>query len=64
MVGAVSRTLQIPVLSEILSALAITRQYDEFIRGIFRPGPICYFIGFSIVFICLTIISLGSRRFA
>ena len=64
MVGAVSRTLQIPVLSEILSALAITRQYDEFIRGIFRPGPICYFIGFSIVFICLTIISLGRRRFA
>lgn len=64
MVGAVSRTLQIPVLSEILSALDITRQYDEFIRGIFRPGPICYFIGFSIVFICLTIISLGRRRFA
>jgi ABC-2 type transport system permease protein len=64
MVGAVSRTLQIPVLSEVLSALAITRQYDEFIRGIFRPGPICYFIGFSIVFICLTVISLGKRRFA
>jgi ABC-2 type transport system permease protein len=64
MIGAVSRTIQIPVVSEILSALAITRQYDEFIRGIYRPGPICYFVGFSIVFIYLTIFSLGRRRFA
>jgi ABC-2 type transport system permease protein len=63
MAGAFSRTLQIPVISDILSALAITRQYDEFIRGIFRPGPIFYFIGFSVVFVCLAVFSLGRRRF-
>jgi ABC-2 type transport system permease protein len=63
MAGAFSRTVQLPVLSDIISALAITRQYDEFIRGVFRLGPIVYFISFSAVFIFLAILSLGSRRF-
>lgn len=61
--GGVGRTLQLPVVSQVLSALAVTRQYDEFIRGIFRPGPIVYFIGFSVVFVCFAIISLDRRRF-
>ena len=64
MAGAFSRSLQIPVISQVLSALALTRQYDEFIRGIFRPGPLVYFIGFSAVFLCLSIISLDRRRFS
>jgi ABC-2 type transport system permease protein len=63
MAGAFSRTLQIPVISPILQALAITRQYDEFTRGILRLGPICYFVGFSVVFVYLAIVSLGRRRF-
>jgi ABC-2 type transport system permease protein len=63
MAGAFSRSLDIPVISQILTALALTRQYDEFIRGVFRPGPVVYFIGFSVIFICLSIISLGRRRF-
>jgi len=62
MAGAVSRSLQVPLISQALSALALTRQYDEFIRGIFRPGPVVYFIGFSVVFLCLAIISLDRRR--
>jgi ABC-2 type transport system permease protein len=64
MAGAFSRSLQIPVISEILSALALTRQYDEFIRGVFRPGPVVYFIGFSAVFVSLAVLNLGRRRFA
>ena len=64
MAGAFSRSLQIPVISQVLSALALTRQYDEFIRGIFRPGPVVYFIGFSAVFLCLSMISLDRRRFS
>ena len=64
MAGAFSRSLQLPVISQVLSALALTRQYDEFIRGIFRPGPLVYFIGFSVVFLCLSIISLDRRRFS
>ncbi len=63
MAGAVSRSVQLPVVSQVLSALALTRQYDEFIRGIFRPGPVMYFVGFSVVFLCLAIISLDRRRF-
>jgi ABC-2 type transport system permease protein len=63
MAGAFSRTLEIPVLSQLLSALALTRQYDEFIRGIFRPGPVVYFIAFSAVFLCLSVVSIGRRRF-
>lgn len=62
MAGAVSRSLPIPVVSQVFSALALTRQYDEFIRGIFRPGPVVYFVGFSVVFLCLAIISLERRR--
>jgi ABC-2 type transport system permease protein len=63
MVGAVSRTIQLPVMSQVLSALAITQQYDELIRGILRPGPIIYFVSFSTVLICLTIFVLARRRF-
>lgn len=63
MAGAFSRSVQVPVLSEILSALAITRQYDEFIRGIFRPGPIVYYLSFAVVFLFMTVISVSARRF-
>ncbi len=63
MAGAVSRTVQISIVSQLLSALAITQQYDELIRGILRPGPILYFVCFSAVMICLTTISLARRRF-
>lgn len=63
MVGAFSRAIQVPVISQIFSALAITRQYDEFIRGIFRPGPVVYFFGFILISLSLSIISLNRRRF-
>ena len=32
--GGVSRSLQVPVISQIFSALAVTRTYDEFVRGV------------------------------
>jgi ABC-2 type transport system permease protein len=63
MAGAVSRSVQAPVISQVLTALAVTRQYDEFIRGIFRPGPVVYFVGFAVVFLCLAVISLDRRRY-
>jgi ABC-2 type transport system permease protein len=62
--GSVGRSLQVPIVSQVFSALALTRQYDQFIRGIFRPGPVVYFVGFSVVFLCLAIVSLDRRRFA
>ena len=63
MLGALGRAVRVPILSEILSALVITKQYDEFIRGVFRLGPILYFIGFSVVALYLAIFALGRRRF-
>jgi ABC-2 type transport system permease protein len=61
--GAISRTIQIPVLSQLFSSLAVASRYDEFVRGILRPGPIIYFISVSSIFVCLTIFSFERRRF-
>jgi ABC-2 type transport system permease protein len=63
LIGVFSRSIQTPVISDIMSALAITRQYDEFIKGIFRMGPIVYFVGFIVMFLSLSIFSLERRRF-
>lgn len=63
MAGTASRAVTLPGISELLGALAITQQYDELIRGILRPSPIAYFVSFSAIMICLTIVSLMRRRF-
>lgn len=64
LIGVFSRSMQIPFLSDVLSALAITKQYDVFIKGVFSLGPIVYFIGFIVVFITLSVFSLEKRRFS
>jgi ABC-2 type transport system permease protein len=64
LIGVFSRSVQTPVISDILSALAITKQYDAFIKGVFSLGPIVYFIGFIVVFITLSVFSLERRRFS
>ncbi len=63
MLSSFGRSLTIPVVSQVLSALSLIVRYDEFIRGIFRLGPICYYIGFSVVFIYFAMISLEHRRY-
>jgi len=63
MIGALARTVNVAILTPALSALVITKQYDEFVRGVFRLGPIIYFIGFSVVSLYLAIISVGKRRY-
>lgn len=60
--GALSRSIQIPILAQIFSSLAVASRYDEFVRGILRPGPIVYFISVSSIFLCLTIFSYERRR--
>jgi ABC-2 type transport system permease protein len=64
LIGVFSRSVQTPVISDILSALAITRQYDAFIKGVFSLGPIAYFIGFIVIFITLSVFSFEGRRFS
>jgi ABC-2 type transport system permease protein len=63
LIGVFSRSLKLPVISELFSALAVTRQYDEFIRGILRPGLVVYFLGFIVIFLTLTVFSLERRRY-
>lgn len=62
MMGSFTKSLQVPVLSQVLSALSVTVRYDEFIRGIFRPGPVCYYLGYSGLFLFLAVKNLERRR--
>lgn len=63
MLLSLSKSVSIPVITPLLSALAITRRYDEFTRGILRMGPICYYVGVTVIFVFLTVINLKRRRF-
>lgn len=62
MLGSLAKSLQVPVVSQVLSALAITVRYDEFIRGIFRPGPVCYYLGYSVLSLFLAVKNLERIR--
>lgn len=64
MLSSFSKSIDVPVLKEILSALAISARYDEFIRGIFRPGPVSYYICYAAVFLFLTITNIKRRQLA
>ena len=62
MMASFSRSLQVPVLNDILGAVAITTRYDEFTRGIFRAGPVCYYLAYVGVMLFLTVKNLERRR--
>ena len=62
MLASFSRSLPIPVFSDILAALALTTRYDEFTRGIFRAGPVVYYLAYIVVMIFLTIKNMERRR--
>lgn len=62
MLNSFSRSLDVPVLSQVLSALSITTRYDEFVRGVFRPGPVCYYLVFAAVSLFLTVKNMKRRR--
>jgi len=62
-IGSLSATVKIPVISEILSALAITTYYEAFTKGIFSLGPIVYYISASVFFIFLAIQIVQGKRY-
>jgi len=64
MLSSFSKSIDVPVLKQILSALAISARYDEFIRGIFRPGPVSYYICYAAVFLFLTVTNIKRRQLA
>jgi ABC-2 type transport system permease protein len=64
MLASFSKSIEVPVLKQILSALAISARYDEFIRGVFRPGPVSYYICYAAVFLFLTVTNIKRRQLA
>lgn len=62
MLASLSKSMTVPVLKDIISALAVSERYDEFIRGIFRPGPVGYYICFASVFMYLTVKNVRRRQ--
>ena len=62
MMSAFSRSMQVPIIAPVLRAMSITLRYDEFIRGIFRLGPVCYYIGYSIIFLFFAGKNMQRRR--
>jgi ABC-2 type transport system permease protein len=62
MLSSFSKSVEVPVLKEVLSALAVSERYDEFIRGVFRPGPVSYYICYASVFMFFTVMNIKRRR--
>jgi len=62
MLNSFTRSVDIPVITEVLSALAITTRYEEFTLGVFRLGPICYYLAFAAVALFLTVKNVERRR--
>ena len=59
-----TKSLSIPVVTPVLSAIAITMRYDEFTLGILHLGPIVYYLGITLIFLLLTVKNMQKRRFA
>ncbi len=62
MLSSFTKSVEVPVLKEILSALAVSALYDEFIRGVFRSGTVSYYICYASVFMFLTVMNIKRRR--
>jgi ABC-2 type transport system permease protein len=62
LLAAFTKSLQIPFITPVLRALAITMRYDEFTRGILSPGPIAYYLALSCLALLYTVKALELRR--
>lgn len=62
--ASVTKSLSIPVLTPILSAVSITTRYDDFTLGVLSAGPVVYYAAFAAVCVFLTVKNLERRRFA
>lgn len=60
--GSLAKATQVSTIKSLLSWFSITVRYEEFTRGIFRLGPIVYYLCFSMVFIYLTVKNLEKRQ--
>ena len=58
-----TKSLSIPVLTPLLSAVALTVRYDEFTLGVLSLGPVFYYIGITVIFLLLAVLNMKKRRF-
>ena len=63
LLSSFARSFQLPILTPVLRALAITIRYDEFTRGILRPGPVAYYLAVTSLSILFTVKALELRRY-
>lgn len=61
--SSLSKAFRIPVLTPVLSALAVTSRYDDFTLGLLSLGPVVYYLAFTGVCLYLTTKNLERRRF-
>lgn len=58
-----TKSLSVPIITPLLSALAITKQYDAFTLGVLTPGPVLYYIGVTAISLVLAVKNIELRRF-
>jgi ABC-2 type transport system permease protein len=63
-IGSLSGTVTVPVLRDFISALSVTTQFEELTRGVFRFGPLAYYICFAVGFVSLTVRIVERRRWS
>jgi ABC-2 type transport system permease protein len=56
-----TRSINIPVVTHLLSAIAITTRYDAFTLGILSAGPIVYYLFVTVIALFLAVKSLERR---
>jgi ABC-2 type transport system permease protein len=64
LIGSFSTTVRLPVLGALIRALSVGAQFEELTRGIFRFGPLVYYVCFSTAFVFLTIKIVEWRRWS
>jgi ABC-2 type transport system permease protein len=62
MLSSFSKSIETPFLKQIFSALAVSSRYDEFIRGVFRPGPVSYYVCYAAALMFFTVMNIKRRR--
>jgi ABC-2 type transport system permease protein len=62
LLASFTRSLEIPIVTPVLRALAITVRYDEFTRGILSPGPLAYYLAVTCLALLYTVKALELRR--
>lgn len=64
MIEWIGQSVRSQLFMNIISWLSLLKRYGDFMSGILRPGPIIYYISFSVLFIFLAIRAIEKRRWS